>query len=314
MKVLIYTFFRDDLSGLIRDEFPNLNIVQTRDLTSALAEAPDTDILIVNKPCDEVINSAPNLKWIQTLSSGVDFLPLQLIEQRNIVLSNTAGIHSSQMSEYAIAAMIMLSRNFQVLMHQQFEKNWNGKVSQGEIFGSTLGILGLGNIGKSLAEKAKIFGMNVIGINRSGNDVMFVDDVYTMDNINIIARESDYVVNLLPLTDETYHSIDAKFFNEMKESACFINIGRGPTVNETDFVNALLSNKIRAGFSDVFESEPLASDSSIWDIPNLVITPHICGINDQYFDKALRVISPNLSNFLAKGKPLSNVVNLKLGY
>lgn len=314
MKILIYTFFREDLSGLIKSEFPEISVLQTHDLSTAIREMADTEVLIVNKPCEELIDAAPKLKWIQSLSSGVDYLPLKKIEERHIILTNTAGIHSGQMSEYAIAAMVMLSRNYPVLMRQQMEGRWSSRVPQGEIFGSTVGILGLGNIGKAVAEKAKVFGMNVIGINRSGKDVPFVDEVYTMEGLYKVAEQSDYVINLLPLTEETYHIIDKGFFDVMQPSACFINIGRGPTVKEADFMQALEDESIRGAFSDVFETEPLKPESPVWQVKNLVITPHICGINEHYFEKALDVISPNIHTFLVKGKPLSHIVNLTLGY
>ena len=144
-----------------------------------------------------LLASAPNLKWIQAITAGVDNLPLKEIKERQIILTNTRGIHEIQMAEYAIAAMINLARNFHVMHRNQLTEKWDRTMPQSEIYGQVVGIVGLGSIGKEIAKKASFFGMRVIGVRKEPQAVEHVDRVYGPEAMETVFKESDYVINLL---------------------------------------------------------------------------------------------------------------------
>ena len=276
----------------------------------------DSEILLTFLPPvnTEMLALAPELKWIQVLTAGVDNLPLEEIRSRGILLTNGRGIHQLHMAEYALAAMINLARNWHVMARNQFDHLWDRTMPQGEISGSVAGILGLGSIGREIARKASFMGMRVIGVKRTPQPVEFVEDVYGPADMGTVFRQSDYVINLLPYTPETDRIIDRRFFDLMKPSAAFINLGRGPTVREADLVAALRSKKLRAMVSDVFEEEPLPADSPLWTMPNVMLTPHIAGVSPRYMDRAMEIIRHNLTVYMTQKGEMINRVDLDSGY
>lgn len=314
MKILIYTLMDEDLSSKLKKYYLEDTIIQTKDKEKALEEIVDTDILILNCKAEDIIKKGIKLKLIHTLSSGVDYLPLELIKERKIPLCNTAGLHSGHMSEYVISSMILLSRNLHIAMRNQVKHTWNQRLSQHEIAGATIAILGLGKIGREVARKSSFMGMKVIGINSTGKKLENVDEIYTLNELDKVLIQSDYVVNLLPLTKETKNIVNENFFKQMKETACLINIGRGQTTDQEALYNALKNKEIRAAMSDVFAMEPIKEDSLLWDLENLVITPHICGFIDHYMDKAIKIIKPNLDIIQTNEGKLVNQVDLIKGY
>ena len=276
----------------------------------------DAEILVtfLHRISAKMIDDAPRLKWIQVLTAGVDMLPLDTLRHRGITITSGRGIHKIFMTEYAIAAMINLARNAHVLFRNQVEGKWNRSVPQGEIYGSTLGILGLGSIGREIAKRASCFGVRVIGAKRTIQPVEYVDHVYGFGEIQEIFRRSDYVINLLPDTPQTRGVIDRGCFDLMGETACFINMGRGATVKEADLIEALRKRTIRALVSDVFTIEPLPEDSPLWTLDNVILTPHICGVSLKYMDRGMDIILQNLEVYLSGSGTMENVVDLVRGY
>jgi phosphoglycerate dehydrogenase-like enzyme len=276
----------------------------------------DCEILLTFLPPvnTEMLDMAPQLKWIQVLTAGVDNLPLAEIRSRGILLTNGRGIHQTHMAEYAVGAMIILARNWHIMARNQFEHRWDRTMPQGEISGSVAGILGLGSIGREVARKASCMGMRVIGVKRTPQPVQFVADVFSPADMGTVFRQSDYVINLLPYTPETDRIIDRRFFDLMKPSAGFINLGRGPTVREADLIAALQSKKLRAVVSDVFEEEPLPADSPLWTMSNVLLSPHIAGVSPRYMDRAMEIIRHNLTVYMTEKGEMINRVDLDLGY
>jgi len=312
-KVLIYHRIEDRHVEYLKNKFPDYDFkacTKQEDMEKLIVDA---EVLISFKCTEDMLKKANNLKWVQALSAGVDTFPLEEIRKRGIILTNGRGIHKIQMSEYAIAVLIMLSRNFHIFMRNQINKKWDSKIQQSEINGATLGILGLGSIGKEIAKKASFMGMRVIGVKNTSESVPYVEKVYTQEEMVEVFRQSDYIINLLPGTKDTIKIINKKYFSEMKEGACFINMGRGSTVDEEDFIDALKNGKIRIGVSDVFQEEPLPETSPFWEFENFILTPHVCGQSTKYFDKALEIIEPNLMAFEGKGEFI-NIVDLDKGY
>lgn len=262
----------------------------------------------------ELLASAPHLKWIQAITAGIDNLPLKEIEERDIILTNTRGIHEIQMAEYAIAAMINLARNFHVMHRNQLKQKWDRTMPQSEIYGQVVGIVGLGSIGKEIARKASFLGMRVIGVRKEPQAVEHVERIYGPEEMESVFKESDYVINLLPLTEDTKGIIDKHYFSAMKASACFINIGRGPTVNQDDLVEALKTKRIAGLVADVYQEEPLPEDSALWKLENVILTPHIAGVSPNYMMRAMEVMQHNLKAYVQKSGEMLNLIDLKKAY
>jgi D-2-hydroxyacid dehydrogenase (NADP+) len=277
---------------------------------------PRSEILITlfSWPNAEMIQLASNLKWIQALTAGVDFFPLKEIKDRNIMLTCGRGIHKIYMAEYAIAAMINLARNFHQMFRNQLAGKWDRSVSQDETHGRTVGIIGLGSIGQEIARKASMLGMRVIGVKNTPRPLEGVDQVYGPREMGEVFKQSDYVINLLPGTPAARGMIDKTFFGLMKKSACFIHLGRGSTVNQADLVDALRTKRIRALVSDVYEEEPLPADSPLWQMENVILTPHIAGVSPQYLQRAAEIIRHNLNVYVSGSGQMINVVDMRRGY
>lgn len=314
-KALIDFDFPQEYYRQLKQKYQDIEFVHCLEREIFLEHAKDTHILISFLPYHaEIIDAAPELEWIQTLTIGVDHMDLNKIDQRGILLTCGRGIHKIHMTEFAIAAMIMLARGFHFMVKNQTQRKWDRTVSQGEIHGATLGIIGLGDIGCEIAKKASFMGMRVIGIKRKPIPVAYVEHVYDPENLDIIFKDCDYVINLLPYLPGTHKIIDRDCFQIMKADACFINIGRGRTVNELDLIEALQTGKIRAMVSDVFFDEPLAEKNPLWNMENVIITPHICGMSIHYLKKAMPIIDQNLNAYVRGEGEMINKVDPNLGY
>ena len=314
-RALINFELPDPYFHQLQQNYPQMDWVRCTDSEKLPALLKDTEILLTFLQCDrKMIDAAPQLKWIQAITAGVDFMDLDEIGRRGIVLTNGRGIHKIHMAEYAVAAMINLARGFHLLFRNQLQKKWESSVPQEEIHGATLGIIGLGAIGKEIAKKATHMGMRVIGVKRTPGPVDHVEEVHAPDDMAAVFRRSDYIINLLPYTQETEKLIDRRFFDQMKPTACFINIGRGRTVNEDDLIEALQNKKIRAMVCDVYHTEPLPPESPLWDLDNVILTPHICGVSPQYMARAMEIITHNLNVYLSGQGEMINVVDMETGY
>src|SRR5690606_3587844 len=218
--------------------------------------------------------SESKLRWLQSWSAGVNNMPLDEMEKSNILLTSANGVHAYPISETIFALMLGLTRKIHSYVRNQQEKKWHHSNMKLEIHEKTIGIVGVGHIGKETAKIAKAFGMTVLGVRHSGRDEEFVDEMYTTDQLSEVLPRCDYVVLTLPLTEETRHLFGADEFRRMKSSAFFINIGRGEIVVEEELIEALQSGEIAGAGLDVFTKEPLPEDSPLWDFENVIVTPH----------------------------------------
>ncbi len=316
MSLVVLNFeLPDPMLTRLRQSFPQLTFERCPDKASLFAHLPRAEVLMTFMQCSQkMLDAAPGLKWIQAISAGVDFLPLAEIGRRGILLTCGRGTSTIQMAEYAIAAMVILARNFHVMFRNQMQARWERRVPQQEICGATAGILGLGAIGAEIARRAAFMGMQVVGVRRSPAPVEGVAQVWGPEGMAEVFRRSDYVINLLPATATTEKIIDHKYFDLMKPSACFINMGRGATVHEGDLIDALRQKKIRALLSDVYAVEPLPADSPLWTLENVVLTPHVCGASPQYMARAMEIIEHNLNVYTSGRGEMIHRVNLAAGY
>ncbi|MFL6557769.1 MAG: D-2-hydroxyacid dehydrogenase [Bacillus sp. (in: firmicutes)] len=255
------------------------------------------------------------LKWLQSWSAGVDYLPLEELNARSIYLTSANGVHANPISETIFALMLGLTRKLHTYVKNQQKKTWHHAHMGQEIHGKTIGIIGAGTIGKETAKIAKAFGMHVLGVRHSGKQEDCVDEMYTPDQLDQLLPKCDYVVVTLPLTKETNQLFSAKQFKQMKASAFFINIGRGEIVVEADLIQALMEGTIAGAGLDVFETEPLSTESPLWEMENVIITPHTSGSTEHYNKRVVEnILIPNLIAYLSGKKPPINLVNFSKGY
>lgn len=314
MKIVVNTYpFQNTGLLKLKEDFKELDFAFVNSVDELPDALNDADALITFLLKKELIEKAGKLKWIQALSAGVDFYPLNYIQENNIALTTGKGVHKIHMSEYAISMLIIAARRIDTMIINQTKSLWNQGIPQEEIYGKKLGIIGLGSIGKEIAKKAAVMGMEVYGIKNTVAPVESVKEVYSIDKLDIIAKNCDYIINLLPHTPETNKIIDSSFFDLLKSNAVVLNMGRGGTVNEQDLLSALTDRKFRLYISDVFEKEPLPEDNPLWKLDNIVITPHLCGPNTHYLDKAYVIIKKNIENLL-EGKDLENIYSFVKGY
>ena len=299
----------------MKRDYPEDLFVVSENKEELMAELPDADVLFGLRFTKDMLEAAKQIKWVQSLSAGVDHMPMAEMENRGILLTNGRGIHKIHMTEYAIAAMIMMARNFHVMSRNQIKGRYDRNVSQGQIHGSTVGIIGMGSIGTEIARVSKFMGMNVLTVkSSSGNVPEYVDRFYERKDMVKVFEESDYVINLLPSTKGTINLIDRKYFSAMKGTAVFINMGRGNTVNEDDMIDALRSKSIKGVVTDVYNKEPLSEDSPLWSLDNIIMTPHICGENPYYMERAYKIFKENLRVFASGEGEMVNLVDANKGY
>jgi phosphoglycerate dehydrogenase-like enzyme len=211
--------------------------------------------------------------------------------------------------------MLSLTRKIHTYVKNQQEKKWHHSGMKLEMHEKTVGIIGVGTIGKEVAKIAKAFGMKVLGVRHSGKQQEFVDEMYTTNQLDKILPNCDYVVVTLPLTKETHRLFGSKQFDLMKSSAFFINIGRGEIVVEGDLISALQMGKIAGAGLDVFEQEPLTVDSPLWEMENVIITPHTSGSTEHYNQRVIEnILIPNLKNYISGTQLSVNLVDFSKGY
>ncbi len=315
MNIIVNSFpFEPGKLKELPKDFPEINFEFTSSEEELMEKIPNADALLTMKLKDEHLELAPKLDWIQGLMAGVDSLPLDTIREKGIILTTGRGIHKNHMTEYALSMMILDARNLDQLMLKQQQKEWDPNFKQDEIKGKTLGIIGLGSIGQELARKASFMGMDVIGVKRSYSPVPHVRKVYTNDEVEEVFKNSDYIVNLLPFTPETEKFVNKDLMSMMKPTACMLNLGRGGTVDEEALYNALKTKIFRKYISDVFETEPLPKESPLWNLDNIVITPHICGPNVNYLAKAYDIVKENIEKYQKDKSTMINKYSFKRGY
>jgi phosphoglycerate dehydrogenase-like enzyme len=257
---------------------------------------------------DHVARDAPQLRWIQVLGSGVDgFVNLPSL-RRDVLITNGRGVQAAPVSEAALSLMLALSRDMPRMLANQAAGVWERWPSQ-LLEGRTLGILGVGQIGEALAARAQAFGMRVIGISSGSREVPGFDRLYRREQLHEAVGEVDYLVVLTPYSTQTHHIIDAKVLGRMKQGAFLVNLARGGVVNELDLAQALRDKIIRGAALDVFHQEPLPPESELWSLPNVIISPHLGGLNSSYPRSVLPLVVENIRLFAAgRQSEMRNVV------
>lgn len=243
------------------------------------------------------VDSFTNLKAVQLTSVGYDRIPVSRFAQKGIALFNAKGVYNIPMAEWALLKTLEIYKNSKYFYKRQEQKLWEKNRNLKELFGKTVLIIGVGNIGQECAKRFKAFGTKVLGADIFDSKCEFVDEFFYIDSLPTALKLCDVAVLCLPLTEKTQHIINEETLGYLKDDAVLINISRGKIINEADLIKVLKENKLSGVAMDVFEEEPLSAQSPLWSIPRVHITPHNSFVSDAVSDRLFEVIYKNLTEF-----------------
>jgi phosphoglycerate dehydrogenase-like enzyme len=276
---------------------------------------------------------APNLRWVQTYLAGVDRLRDTPLWRSEIAITGASGVHSVQIGEYVLNTLLNLTHHFPAMHRLQIEGRWperrdTYRFAATELRGRTLGILGYGAIGREVARLTTALGMRILAMKRASSPARFDDwttpgtgdpdgslpeRFYDPAELHTMLPQCDMLVLSLPLTGQTHHIIGQAELALLPDHALVVNIGRGPLIDHEALVMALQAGKIGGAALDVTEPEPLPATSPLWQMENVLLTPHISGLSQRYDDRLVELFCANLRRYLA-GEPLYNFVDRDQGY
>lgn len=262
-----------------------------------------------------VLRMAPGVRWVHARPAGLDGLLCPELVESGAVLTNGRGVFSAPLGEFVIGAALFFAKEFRRMVRSQEAGVWD-RFEIEEIAGRTMGIVGYGDIGRAVASRACALGMRVLALRRrpelSGKDP-FVEASLGPERLPELLARSDYVVAAAPLTGETRGMIGDAAFAAMKPGAVLINVGRGPVVDEGALVRALRERRIRGAALDVFETEPLPAGHPLYQLDNVLLSPHCADRTPDWLERAMRLFLENFERFRT-GQPLRNVVGKRRGY
>jgi len=295
---------------MLLERFPQLTINVVGHHSQVDPYVADTDILLCFSPpmADHVVRDAPKLKWIQALGTGVDNIVDLPSLGKGVVVTNIRGIHGAPVSEAAIAYMLSLARDMPASVHAQDRSEWRRHPSQ-LLAKKTVGILGVGLIAEYLAPICKALDMTVIGITGTPRETKGFDRMVARDKLTEIAPELDFLVALIPLSEETRNIVGRAMFEAMKKSSFLVNLARGGVVDEPALIEALNAGEIAGAALDVFSQEPLPPDNPLWTTKNVTIFSHLGGYSQGYEERAMPTIAHNMACYLdGRPKDMINIV------
>lgn len=280
----------------------------------------DAEIIVANHRTlqQDFLEKYQALRWVQVPHIGIERLPMDYLHSRGIIVSNAGGSLGVPIAEDIITKMLILSRKSADLIRKQQERSWGGMSGVINLSGKTLGVIGTGDVGTETAIRARPFGMKVLGINTDGRTLPEFDQTYTLDYLNDVIEQSDFIALTLPLTNKTVNLIDKEQFERMKPTAFLINISRGALINEEILLDCLRNHKIGGAGLDVFVEEfkygKLPKDSPFWDLDNVIITPHSAGAGDGFDMRFTQGFRYNLEKYLGNRDQMINVRVYGRGY
>jgi phosphoglycerate dehydrogenase-like enzyme len=265
-----------------------------------------------------LVRVAPRVRWVQASMAGAGEVAEKAgLQDTDVIVTTASGVYSGPLAEFAIMALLQHVKNLDRLRRDKAEKRWR-EAHTDTLYGKTLCIVGMGNIGRAVAARAKPYGMRVVGVKRAvrEDDAAwdYADELYATHNLRSALGEADYVIVTLPDTPKTHRLLDAQAISAIKPGAYFVNVGRGKTVDEGALVEALESGHLSGAALDVFEEEPLPEESPLWELPNVIVSPHstdnVPGLTNELQSELFR---DNLRRYL-DGEPLLNELDKKLLY
>ena len=317
MQILIQYPFTEEqtahLCQIARDEGHEPLVATDESEAVSLAGAAE---VIMGHFQPAVCAAAPNLRWIQSFSTGMDkFLFPEIIERDEVAISNVAGLYAPQGGEHAWALLLALTRGIDASIRSNAERKWSGGATV-ELTGLTLGVIGMGGFGIEMVKRASGYDMQILAVDPVRRDPPpGVDELRdnSRENVHDLLRRADVLMLACPRTEETYHMIGAAELSLMKESAYLINVTRGGIIDEDALCQALEDGQIAGAGLDVTEVEPLPAESRLWHAPNIILTPHRAGASQHRPRKVYEFFAAQLERYL-KGGQVYNIVDKRKGY
>jgi len=327
-KLLILTSHRLDLwiappwfAERLRREFPDLGVDQLNSYENVEQHLADVEILFGISIRPEQFIAAKKLRWIHSQAAAVHQFMFPELVNSDVILTNARDVHGPVVAEQVIAMMFALAKRIPAAVRFQQKHEWgqdafsSGRSHSRELAGATLGLVGLGSIGRNAAKHASALGMRVIAVREhpEKEKPQDVDEVLPTSKLQELLAQSDYVVLSAPVTAQTTGMIGSRQLAAMKPDAFLLNVGRGPLIDEAALVEVLRQHKIGGAALDVFDQEPLPPNSPLWDLEDLLITPHTGGISENMWERHYALFSDNLHRYLS-GQPLLGLVDKRSGY
>ncbi len=293
---------------------PRVQVVRVANRATWYEEAPEAEVILGFRPLGGGVRRSRTLKWVHQSGAGVEHLSAD-VAGTDVVVTNT-HVHGDTIAEHVFALTLAHTRVLRQVVHYQSRREWAHDLLHARrlLAGATMGVLGLGTIGRAVARRAVAFGMRVWGTRRHPSTaVEGVERVLPPTGLDDVLRRSDVLVLTLPLTRETRGLVGAREFALLPRGAFLVNIGRGQLIDESALIDALQSGHLGGAGLDVFAREPLPETSPLWNLPNVILSPHVSGGFPGYMDHVVALFCDNLRRYLT-GQPLRNVVDTALGY
>src|SRR5919199_2720340 len=267
---------------------------------------------------EDLVRVAPGLRWVQASIAGAGGVAEKAgLQETGVIVTTASGVYSGPLAEFVMMALLQHVKDLDRLRRDKAEKRWR-EAHTDTLSGKTVCVVGMGNIGRTVAERARPFGARVVGVKRTVREADeawdYADELFATHDLPQALREADYVVVTLPGTPQTYHLLDAAALSTMKRGAYFVNVGRGKAVDEAALVEALQDGRLSGAALDVFEQEPLSEESPLWELENVVLSPHSTdNVPELTNELQSRLFCENLRRYL-DGEPLVNELDKKLLY
>jgi phosphoglycerate dehydrogenase-like enzyme len=316
MKLLVTTPWVNRYIDELRTEFPQVEFITTETPEDLVAAAADVEVAF-GPVSGEVLSAARQLRWIQSASAGVEWMKrVPELAETDVIVTNTRGAHAATIAEHAMGMLIFLARGFSSLYEAQKQHVWQRPLEKPGVglLGLTMGIIGLGNIGRAIAQRAHAFDMKLIAVD--AHDVPrpdYIADFRLLDGLPELLRRSDVVAVATPITDETRGMLGPDQLALLQPSAFLLVLSRGGIVDEPTLAQMLREGRLAGAGLDVTTTEPLPPESELWEAPNILITPHCSPSSQQTRANVTAILKENLTRYLA-GESLTNLVDKRLGY
>jgi len=317
--ILILADPKDPQVRSLSKRLPGVKIIAANSAEELFGEAKNAAVICHWSASKELLQQSfaacPKLKWIHSRSAGLEPTLFPELRDSQVPLTNGTGVFSPALAEFVLGAIFYFAKDFRRLIRNQITGRWE-QFDVDMAAGSTVGIIGYGDIGRAVATRAKAIGMKVLALKRHPEkrvDGDVADDVFGPEQCAMMISKSDYIVVTAPLTPETRGMVGETEIQAMKREAVVINVGRGAVIDEKALIRALRNGKIRGAALDVFEEEPLPAGHPFYGMQNVLLSPHSTDHTRDWLDNAMEFFAEQCERYL-DGKPLLNIVNKKLGY
>jgi phosphoglycerate dehydrogenase-like enzyme len=307
----------------LRAEFPSVTFHSPATQAESDALLPEVDVVLGWAVREENFATARRLRWIQVTAAGVGSLLFPDLVASDVIVTNGRGLHAVAMAEHTLGVMLMFVRKLHLARDAQLgrawiqEALWSESPPFGALGGTTMGLVGLGNVGSAIATRARALGVRVVAVRRhpvpANADPAPADAQWGVERLDELVAIADWLVLVPPLTADTRGLLDARRVARLKPEAVVINLGRGALVDEGALASALGRGAIAGAALDVFDREPLDGASPLWGLANVIVTPHVSGFGPRYWERSVDLFRDNLGAWL-DGRPLENVVDKQAGY